>query len=51
MFKSCLVAYGSVERTFVDVNARCILGSFNICGTDKYRDEFEIYQDLYSVVC
>ena len=27
-----VVAYGSVRGTYVDVNAQCILGSFNICG-------------------
>jgi len=49
VLKSCLVCCGG--GTFVDVDARCILGSFNICGTDKYKNEFEMYYDMYSIVC
>jgi len=42
---------GGGGGTFADVDARCILGSFNICGTDKYKNEFEMYHDMYSIVC
>jgi len=49
VLKSCLVCRGG--GTFADVDARCILGSFNICGTDKYKNEFEMYHDMYSIVC
>jgi len=43
VLKSCLITYVSGGGTCVDVNARCILGSFNICGTDKNKHEFTIY--------
>jgi len=49
MLKSYLVCRGG--GTFVDVDAQCILGSFNICGFDKYKNGFDIYHDMYSIVC
>jgi len=49
VLKSCLVCHGG--GTFVDVDAQCFLGSFNICGIDKYKNEFEMYHGMYSIVC
>jgi len=47
---SCLVSSCYGEGTCVKVEARCILGSCNICGTNKNKIELVVYHDMYSLV-